>query len=105
VDFGGIHGLDSFSPAAGVGIEPPLSSFSGLETKVFRKRRVEVKDSEIRDSEREAFEAELERVQKAQEQDRERKIKEKERAVEIAQKELEEHAKLVREEIERKVCD
>ncbi|CAK9228978.1 unnamed protein product [Sphagnum troendelagicum] len=102
VDFGGIHGLDSFSPAAGVGIEPPLSSFSGLETKVFRKRRVEVKDSEIRDSEREAFEAELERVQKAQEQDRERKIKEKERAVEIAQKELEEHAKLVREEIERK---
>jgi len=105
VDFGGIHGLDSFSRAAGVGIEPPLSSFSGLETKVFRKRRVEVKDSEIRDSEREAFEAELERVQKAQEQDRERKIKEKERAVEIAQKELEEHAKLVREEIERKVCD
>ncbi|XP_024380724.1 uncharacterized protein [Physcomitrium patens] len=91
-----IHGLDNFRPSQGVGIEPPVIPMFG-----FRRKKEEAKESDFRDEEREAFEAELERVQKAQELDRQRKLEEKEHAVEMAQKELEDRERLAREEEER----
>lgn len=93
-----IHGLDNFRPSQGIGIDPPVIPMLG-----FRRKKEEAKEDDFRDEEREAFEAELERVQKAQELDRQRKLEEKEHAVEMAQKELEDRARQAREEEEREV--
>lgn len=93
-----IHGLDNFRPSQGVGIDPPMIPMLG-----FRRKKEEAKENDFRDEEREAFEAELERVQKAQELDRQRKQEEKEHAVEMAQKELEDRERQAREEEERQV--
>lgn len=93
-----IHGLDNFRPSQGVGIDPPMLPILG-----FRRKKEEAKENDFRDAEREAFEAELERVQKAQELDRQRKQEEKEHAVEMAQKELEDRERQAREEEERQV--
>ena len=97
-NYGEIHGLESFRPAQGVGLDPPMIPLLGL-----RRKKDEAKESNFRDAEREAFEAELERVQKAQELDRQRKLEEKERAVEMAQKEIEERERQARDEEERQV--
>ncbi|KAL2634522.1 hypothetical protein R1flu_006001 [Riccia fluitans] len=94
-DFPDLPGFD-FRASAGLGID---TLGLGLEGKLGRRKKDEHKD--FHDPERESFEAELERVQKAQEQERLRKIEEKERAVEMARKEQEEQERLAREEEER----
>lgn len=90
--------MDNFRPSQGVGIDPPM-----IPMLSFRRKKEEAKENDFRDEEREAFEAELERVQKAQELDRQRKQEEKEHAVEMAQKELEDRERQAREEEERQV--
>lgn len=70
------------------------------------KRRKDVpKDTDFRDPVRESFEAELERVQKMQEQERRRIIEEQERALELARREEEDRARMAREqeEMQRKL--
>ncbi|KAG6549004.1 hypothetical protein Mapa_009446 [Marchantia paleacea] len=99
-DFPDLPSLD-FRASSGLGIEA-LAGL-GLESKLGRRKKDEMKDSNFHDPERESFEAELERVQKAQEQERLRKIEEKERAVEMARKEQEEQERLAREEQERQL--
>ncbi|KAL3678323.1 hypothetical protein R1sor_021279 [Riccia sorocarpa] len=94
-DFPDLPGFD-IRTSSGLGID---ALGLGLEAKLGRKKKDELKD--FHDPERESFEAELERVQKAQEQERLRKIEEKERAVEMARKEQEEQERLAREEEER----
>uniref|UniRef100_A0A5B6YT97 Uncharacterized protein n=1 Tax=Davidia involucrata TaxID=16924 RepID=A0A5B6YT97_DAVIN len=66
------------------------------------KRKKDVKQADFHDPVRESFEAELERIQKMQEQERQRIIEEQERALEQARREEEEKRRLIREEEERR---
>ncbi|MCO5587390.1 hypothetical protein L7F22_041339 [Adiantum nelumboides] len=69
---------------------------SGFEAKITKKKKDEL--SIFHDPARELFEAELERVEKMQEQERQRVAEEREKAVELARKEEEERERLTREE-------
>ncbi|KAI5061119.1 hypothetical protein GOP47_0023624 [Adiantum capillus-veneris] len=69
---------------------------SGFEAKITKRKKDEL--SSFHDPAREHFEAELERVQKMQEQERQRLVEERERAMELARKEEEERERLAREE-------
>lgn len=75
----------------------PLSP--GIVGFVKRKNNA-TKQADFHDPVRESFEAELERVQKLQEQERQRIIEEQERAIELARKEEEERERQVREQEE-----
>ncbi|KAE9466856.1 hypothetical protein C3L33_01238, partial [Rhododendron williamsianum] len=71
--------------------------FSGGIVGVIKRKKDVVKHSDFHDPVRESFEAELERVQKMQEQERQRIIEEQERAMEQARREEEERQRLIRE--------
>ncbi|KAG9455346.1 hypothetical protein H6P81_008250 [Aristolochia fimbriata] len=73
--------------------------FSG--SLVFKKKK-DAKQTDFHDPVRESFEAELEQVQKMQEQERQRLAEEQARALELARKEEEERQRLAREEEERR---
>ncbi|KAH7295424.1 hypothetical protein KP509_27G046700 [Ceratopteris richardii] len=73
-----------------------IVGFSTLEAKTAKKKKEETLD--FCDPVRELFEAELENVQKMQEQERQRLAEEQERAIELARKEEEERERLAREE-------
>ncbi|WJX89659.1 hypothetical protein P8452_71638 [Trifolium repens] len=68
---------------------------------VVKKKKDVLKQTDFHDPVRESFEAELERVQRMQEQERQRVIEEQERAVEFARREEEERLRLAREQEER----
>ncbi|KAJ4966495.1 hypothetical protein NE237_018344 [Protea cynaroides] len=89
-DFGTGSGFDGRDP------------FSGGLVGVFKKKKDVLKQTDFHDPVRESFEAELERVQKMQEQERQRIIEEQVRAMELARKEEEERERLAREEEERR---
>jgi hypothetical protein len=91
-DFGNISGFD---------LRDPFVGGLGTEIKVPRRKKDDSKQTNFYDPIRESFEAELERVQKMQEQERQRMIEEQERAQELARKEEEERQRLAREEEER----
>ncbi|XP_042483548.1 uncharacterized protein LOC122063937 isoform X2 [Macadamia integrifolia] len=88
-DYGGGSGFDGRDP------------FSGALVGVFKKKKDVLKQNDFHDPVRESFEAELERVQKMQEQERHRIMEEQARALELARKEEEERERLAREEEER----
>ncbi|XP_077250049.1 uncharacterized protein LOC143889655 [Tasmannia lanceolata] len=69
---------------------------------LFKKKKDVLKQEYFHDPVRESFEAELERVQKMQEQERQRIAEEQARALEFAQKEEEERQRVAREEEERR---
>ncbi|XP_024932079.2 uncharacterized protein LOC107424795 isoform X1 [Ziziphus jujuba] len=75
--------------------------FSGGLIGVVKRKKDVLKQTDFHDPVRESFEAELERVQKLQEQERQRIIEEQERASEMARREEEERARLAREQEER----
>ncbi|CAE6075716.1 unnamed protein product [Arabidopsis arenosa] len=68
---------------------------------VAKKKKEALKQTEFHDPVRESFEAELERVQKMQEEERRRIIEEQERVIELARTEEEERLRLAREQDER----
>ncbi|XP_077224737.1 uncharacterized protein LOC143858033 isoform X2 [Tasmannia lanceolata] len=68
----------------------------------FQRRKDVLKHEDFRDPVRESFEAELERVQKMQEQERQHIAEEQARALELAQREEEERQRLVREDEEQR---
>ncbi|CAB62316.1 putative protein [Arabidopsis thaliana] len=68
---------------------------------VTKKKKEALKQTEFHDPVRESFEAELERVQKMQEEERRRIIEEQERVIELARTEEEERLRLAREQDER----
>ncbi|KAL5714172.1 hypothetical protein ACHQM5_016169 [Ranunculus cassubicifolius] len=80
------------------GRDPLTGSLVG----VLKRKKDVLKQNDFHDPARESFEAELERVQKLQEQERQRVIEEQARAMEIARKEEEERERIVREEEERR---
>lgn len=82
-------------------LRDPFVGGHGAEIKVPRRKKDDSKQANFYDPIRESFEAELERVQKMQEQERQRMIEEQERAQELARKEEEERQRLAREEEER----
>lgn len=67
---------------------------------VVKKKKDILKQTDFHDPVRESFEAELERVQRMQEQERQRIVEEQERAVEFARREEEERIRLAREQEE-----
>ncbi|KAH0455511.1 hypothetical protein IEQ34_015543 [Dendrobium chrysotoxum] len=73
-----------------------------LKGKVLRKRKEAVKHADLFDPARESFEAELERVQRQQEQERQRVMEEQTRLMEVARREAEERERIVREEEQRR---
>lgn len=75
--------------------------FSGNLIGVVKRKKDVLRQTDFHDPVRESFEAELERVQKLQEQERQRIIEEQERALEMARREEEERARLVREQEQR----
>ncbi|XP_024022745.1 uncharacterized protein LOC21386270 [Morus notabilis] len=75
--------------------------FSGGLLGVVKRKKDVHKQTDFHDPVRESFEAELERVQKMQEQERRRIIEEQERALELARREGEERARLAREQEDR----
>ncbi|XP_057959881.1 uncharacterized protein LOC131152172 isoform X3 [Malania oleifera] len=89
--------LKDFGGAGFEGRDP----FSGGIVGVVKKKRDVLKQADFHDPVRESFEAELERVQKMQEQERQRIIEEQERALELARREEEERLRRVREQEER----
>ncbi|XP_043715296.1 uncharacterized protein LOC122663725 isoform X2 [Telopea speciosissima] len=92
---------DSFLKDFGTGLGfDGRDSFSGGLVGVFKKKKDVLKQTDFHDPVRESFEAELERVQKMQEQERQRIIEEQARALELARKEEEERERLAREEEE-----
>ncbi|KAG5154454.1 hypothetical protein AAZX31_05G089800 [Glycine max] len=68
---------------------------------VVKKKKDVLKQTDFHDPVRESFEAELERVQRMQEQERQRIIEEQERALELARREEEERLRQAREQEER----
>ncbi|XAR57797.1 hypothetical protein NMG60_11026063 [Bertholletia excelsa] len=76
--------------------------FSGGFVGIIKRKKDVIKQTDFRDPVRESFEAELERVQKLQEEERQRAIEEQERAIEQARREEEERQRLIREEEERR---
>ncbi|KAK9112785.1 hypothetical protein Scep_020304 [Stephania cephalantha] len=91
--------LKDFSSSSGFDGRDPLSG--GLAG-VIKKKKDVLKQTDFHDPVRESFEAELDRVQKIQEQERQRAIEEQARALELARKEEEERERLAREEEERR---
>ncbi|XP_010270022.1 PREDICTED: uncharacterized protein LOC104606489 [Nelumbo nucifera] len=89
-DFGSSPGFDGRDP------------FSSGLVGVFKKKKDVLKQADFHDPVRESFEAELERVQKMQEEERQRILEEQARALELARKEEEERERLAREEEERR---
>ncbi|KAI4325523.1 hypothetical protein MLD38_030911 [Melastoma candidum] len=83
------------------GPDPLAVSLAG----VVKRKKDTMKSEEVYDPVRESFEAELERVQKLQEQERQRMIEEQERVFELARREEEERARRAREqeELQRKL--
>ncbi|KAG4930785.1 hypothetical protein AAZX31_17G167700 [Glycine max] len=82
------------------------SSFDGRDllgglVGVVKKKKDVLKQTDFHDPVRESFEAELERVQRMQEQERQRIIEEQERALELARREEEERLRQAREQEER----
>ncbi|KAI9198099.1 hypothetical protein LWI28_010106 [Acer negundo] len=75
--------------------------FSGGLVGVVKKKKDMLKQTDFHDPARESFEAELERVQKMQEQERQRIIEKQERALELVRREEEERVRLVREQEEQ----
>ncbi|XP_027347592.1 uncharacterized protein LOC113858979 isoform X2 [Abrus precatorius] len=73
---------------------------AGLVGMVKKKKDV-LKQTDFHDPVRESFEAELERVQRMQEQERQRIVEEQERALELARREEEERLRQAREQEER----
>ncbi|KAI3887283.1 hypothetical protein MKW98_031235 [Papaver atlanticum] len=69
---------------------------------VFKRKKDTSKQADFHDPVRESFEAELERVQKMQEQERQQILDEQTRAVELARKEEEDRERFAREVIERR---
>ncbi|XP_022775201.1 LOW QUALITY PROTEIN: uncharacterized protein LOC111317114 [Durio zibethinus] len=76
-------------------------SFAGNLVGVVKRKKDMLKQTDFYDPVRESFEAELERVQKMQEQERQRIIEEQERALEQARREEEERLWLAREREEQ----
>ncbi|OIV92879.1 hypothetical protein TanjilG_01013 [Lupinus angustifolius] len=68
---------------------------------VVKKKKDVLKQSDFHDPVRESFEAELERVQRMQEQERQQIIEEQERALELVHREEEERLRQAREQEER----
>ncbi|XP_010547516.1 PREDICTED: uncharacterized protein LOC104819234 [Tarenaya hassleriana] len=66
-----------------------------------KKKKEALKQTDFHDPVRESFEAELERVQKMQEEERRRIIEEQERAMELARRDEEERLRLSREQEEQ----
>ncbi|KAF5176932.1 hypothetical protein FRX31_033482 [Thalictrum thalictroides] len=75
---------------------------SGTLVGVLKRKKDVPKQAEFYDPARESFEAELERVQKLQEQERRRVVEEHTIALELARKEEEERERVAREEEERR---
>ncbi|XWS33622.1 hypothetical protein CRYUN_Cryun22dG0098700 [Craigia yunnanensis] len=75
--------------------------FPGNLVGVIKRKKDMLKQSDFHDPVRESFEAELERVQKMQEQERQQIIEEQERALEQARREEEERLRLAREQEEQ----
>ncbi|KAK7386447.1 hypothetical protein VNO78_26677 [Psophocarpus tetragonolobus] len=75
--------------------------FSGGLVGVVKKKKDVLKQTDFHDPVRESFEAELERVQRMQEEERQRIIEEQERALELARREEEERLRQAREQEER----
>ncbi|KAK6258517.1 hypothetical protein SCA6_012991 [Theobroma cacao] len=75
--------------------------FPGNLVGVVKRKKDMFKQTDFHDPVRESFEAELERVQKLQEQERRRIIEEQERALEQARREEEERLRLAREQEEQ----
>ncbi|KAK7347002.1 hypothetical protein VNO80_21526 [Phaseolus coccineus] len=75
--------------------------FSGGLVGVVKKKKDVLKQTDFHDPVRESFEAELERVQRMQEQERQRIVEEQERAMELARREEEERLRQAREQEER----
>lgn len=88
-------------------VEDPFSGFDGQDPfpgsilGVVKRKKDANKPLHFHDPVRESFEAELERVQKIQEQERQRVIEEQERALEMARREEEERQRMAREQEER----
>ncbi|KAK7263127.1 hypothetical protein RJT34_30712 [Clitoria ternatea] len=74
--------------------------FSAGPLGVVKKKKDVLKQTDFHDPVRESFEAELERVQRMQEQERQRVIEEQERALELARREEEERLRQAREQEE-----
>lgn len=89
--------VKDFGDAAFDGRDP----FSGGLVGVVKRKKDVPKQTDFHDPVRESFEAELERVQKLQEEERQRIIEEQERALELARREEEERMRLAREQEER----
>ncbi|KAI4330620.1 hypothetical protein MLD38_028893 [Melastoma candidum] len=87
---------DSFLKDFDHGSDPLAGSLVG----VVKRKKDTMKSEEVYDPVRESFEAELERVQKLQEQERQRMIEEQERVFELARREEEERARRAREQEE-----
>ncbi|RDX92024.1 hypothetical protein CR513_25899, partial [Mucuna pruriens] len=75
--------------------------FSSSLVGVVKKKKDVLKQTDFHDPVRESFEAELEKVQRMQEQERQRIIEEQERALELARREEEERLRQAREQEER----
>ncbi|KAG8642621.1 uncharacterized protein LOC110627283 isoform X2 [Manihot esculenta] len=75
--------------------------FSGGLVGLVKKKKDVLKQTDFHDPVRESFEAELERVQKMQEEERQRIMEEHERAVDLARREEEERMRVAREQEER----
>lgn len=67
---------------------------------VLRRKKDTLKNVDFHDPARESFEAELERVQRMQEEERQRILEEQAHALELAKKEEQERDRMVREEVE-----
>ncbi|KAM6564342.1 hypothetical protein CsatB_024340 [Cannabis sativa] len=91
---------DPFMKDFGTGFDG-RDPFSGGLLGVVKRKKDAVKQTDFHDPVRESFEAELERVQKMQEQERRRIIEEHERALELARREEEERTRMAREQEDR----
>ncbi|CAI0430024.1 unnamed protein product [Linum tenue] len=91
---------DPFMKDYGVGFDgrDPLS---GALVGLVKKKKDVVKQTDFHDPVRDSFEAELERVQKMQEQERQRIIEEHERTMELARREEEERMRIARAQEEQ----
>ncbi|KAJ6806245.1 uncharacterized protein M6B38_175225 [Iris pallida] len=88
-------GFDSTDPFS----DDPIGE---VNVKVFKRKKEVLKQMDFHDPVRASFEAELERVQRIQEQERQRAMEEQARVMELARREQEERERLVREEEERR---
>ncbi|XVE82790.1 hypothetical protein DITRI_Ditri16bG0033800 [Diplodiscus trichospermus] len=90
--------MKDFAVTAFDGRDPFPGNLGG----VVKRKKDMLKQTDFHDPVRESFEAELERVQKMQEQERRQIIEEQERAVEQARREEEERLQFAREQEEQK---